>query len=167
MLSGCIVEDPPPYTQPTQTPPRLDLRLAEPPPDRVIIAEKGQTINFRLPFASEDAGETVTAFMFVDIWPLPLADLEVPGSTLDDTTRAFDLLYDARPQPIDVDFGCHRILVRVSHTPNFRITPPGSVIDEADVADAYWWLNIIDVAAGDDGSIQRNCPSDPFQVPAR
>lgn len=163
MLSGCIVEDPPPYTQPTQTPPRLDLRLAEPPPDKIILTEKGEPILFHLPFASEDAGETVTALMMVDNFPGTLDGRNLPGSTLDDTSRAFDLLF---PVTAPVELGCHRLWVRVSHEANFLPHPPGSVIDEADVADAYWWLNVIDLGAGDDGSILRNCPSAPVQMSA-
>lgn len=158
MLSGCIVEDPPPYTQPTQTPPRLDLRLAEPPPDQILIVEQGQMINFRVPFASEDAGETVDAVMLVDS-SLKVDGRTLPGSTLDDTSRAFDLVY-----PGTAGLGCHRLWVRISHTANFVRFPDGVVIDETDVADAYWWLNVIDVAAGEDGSILRNCPSAPVQI---
>jgi hypothetical protein len=103
--------------------------------------------------------------MFVDSLPVILAGPTVPGSTLDDKSRAFDLLYDPRT-PINVDLGCHRLLVRVSHTTNFVFSPPGHAIDPTDVADAYWWLNVIDVATGDDGSIVKNCTTEPFQVSA-
>jgi hypothetical protein len=165
MLSGCLVEDPPPYTKPTKTPPRLDLRLATPPPDQIIVAEQGEPIRFHIPFASEDAGELVGAYMFVDYSDTTLNYVSVPGSTLDDLSRAIDIDYTA---PNGVGVGCHRILVRVSHDGNFaRSFPFGTPIDDADVAEAYWWLNVIDVAAGDDGSILRNCPTPTAQVPAQ
>jgi hypothetical protein len=159
MFSGCIVEDPPPYTQPTKTPPRLDLRLAVPSPDRIIIAEQNEPISFHIPFASEDAGERIAAYLFLDFsenFRQPLGYVPVPGSTLDDLSRAIDITY---PAANDVSFGCHRIMIRISHDENFERFPPGAPIDVADVAEAYWWLNIIDVSAGDDGSVLRNCPA--------
>jgi hypothetical protein len=163
MLSGCIVEDPPPYTKPTKTPPRLDLRLATPSPDQIIVAEQGEPFRIHIPFASEDAGELVGAYMFVDYSDTTLNYVSVLGSTLDDLSRAIDIDYTA---PNAVGVGCHRILIRVSHDGNFaRSFPFGTPIDEADVAEAYWWLNVIDVAAGDDGSILRNCPTATAQVP--
>src|SRR5688572_20296073 len=57
MSSGCLIEDPPPYTQPKQTPPRLDLVAAVPPPDQVIVRKTGDLIEFRVPVVSEDAGD--------------------------------------------------------------------------------------------------------------
>lgn len=150
-----MVEDPPVYTKPTQTPPRINLRLAEPSPDRIILVEKGDPIPFRVPISSEDVGETVTAVMFVDESTTPIPNfVEIPGSTLDDVDRPIDMIY---PGLAEVDFGCHRLKIRVSHTNNLKLL--GEPINEADVAEAYWWVNVIDIAAGEDGSILRNCLS--------
>jgi hypothetical protein len=164
MFSGCIVEDPPPYTKPTKTPPRLDLRLAQPPPDRIIVVDRRDPIPFRLPFASEDGGEKVQAWLFRDYLAgdNALVSVEVPGSTLDDLDRKIEITY---PGSAAIPFGCHRIMIRVSHADNFNIYPFGDHIDEADVAEAYWWINAIDVAAGDDGSLFKNCATTETLAP--
>jgi hypothetical protein len=155
MLSGCLVEDPPPYTPPTQTPPRINLRLAEPAADRIILVDKGDPITFRIPVTSEDVGDSLTAAMFLDEATTPIPNfVEIPGSTLDDVDRRIEIVY---PGLAEVDFGCHRIKIRVSHTKNLKLL--GEPINQADVAEAYWWMNVIDLAAGDDGSILRNCLS--------
>jgi hypothetical protein len=163
MLSGCLVEDPPVYTKPTQTPPRLDLRRATPPPDKIIVAIPGDRIPFHLPFASEDVGDQVRGYLFLDYDPDPdksniaLDSISVPGSTLDDPAeRSLNLTY---PRVGDDTLGCHRITIRVSHEQNFVRFPYAAVIDNDDVAEAYWWMNVIDIASGDDGSTLKNCPA--------
>ena len=154
-MLGCLVEDPPLYTEPTQTPPRINLRLAEPPPDRIILVDKGDPITFYIPVTSEDVGDSLTAAMFLDESVIPIRNfVQIPGSTLDDVDRRIEIVY---PGLAEVGFGCHRIKIRVSHTNNLQLL--GEPINQADVAEAYWWMNVIDVAAGDDGAILRNCLS--------
>ena len=153
MLSGCLVEDPPPYVPPTQTPPRLDSRLAKPPIDQIIVRGQADPIDFSIPFASEDAGDRVLGFLFFDG---KQEDNDTrAGSTLDADNRHMDLTYSARSE---VAFGCHRVLMRLSHELNFSRTTSGEPIDPSDVAEAHWLVNIIDLAAGDDGSVLRGCP---------
>jgi hypothetical protein len=155
MLSGCLVEDPPPYTPPTRTAPRLDTRRAEPLQNNIVIVDKGDPIVFRVPVVSEDAGEPVQALLFVDSFPFNVNSDVVPASTLDDLSRRFELSYNGVPV---IDYGCHRMMVRVSHQSNFNFqTDAGVPIDENDVADAYWWINVVDLAGGDDGAVLRNC----------
>jgi hypothetical protein len=162
MLSGCLVEDPPLYTEPTQTPPRINFRLAEPAPGRIILVEKGDPITFRIPVTSEDVGEPLTAVMFLDESTTPIPNfVEIPGSTLDDLDRRIEIVY---PGLAEVDFGCHRIKISVSHTDNLKLL--GEPINQADVADAYWLMNVIDLAAGDDSSILRNCPTGTSPSPS-
>lgn len=158
MSSGCLVEDPPPYRQPTQTRPQLDLRLAIPAQNRIIVQGQQEPISFTIPFVSEDGGDQVRAYLFLDYSEdntLPLNSVAVPGSTLDDDSRAIRIDYPAQG---GVAFGCHTIMIRVSHELNFARFPFGAPLDVTDVAEAHWWLNIIDVASGDDGSVLRNCP---------
>lgn len=155
MLSGCLVEDPPPYTPPTRTAPRLDTRRAEPVQGKIVIVDQGDPIVFRVPVVSEDAGEPVQALLFVDSFPFNVHSDVVPASTLDDLSRRFELSYNGVP---DMDYGCHRMMVRASHQSNFNFqTEAGVPIDENDVADAYWWVNVVNLAAGDDGSVLTKC----------
>src|SRR5688500_1094673 len=93
MLPGCLIEDPPPYTQPGKTPPRLDLQSAAPPLDQVMVHRRGDPIEFKVPVASEDAGDPVQGFLLLDYSGGVSADLvafgQVPASTLADVNPRF------------------------------------------------------------------------------
>lgn len=163
MLSGCLVEDPPLYTPPTQTTPRLVTRLAKPALDKIIIVDKGDPIEFSMPVVSEDVGETVQALLFVDSFPFNSDTDTVPPSTLDDTTRSLELSYQSLPV---IDFGCHRMMMRVSHESNFDFqTSNGTPIDEARVSEAVWWVNVVDIASGDNGALLRDCSKNAAMSP--
>src|SRR5215216_170880 len=66
LLPGCLVDDPPAYAPPKRTPPRLDYHLARPSLDLLIVAKKPDELTFRIPVASEDAGEGLVAQFFYD-----------------------------------------------------------------------------------------------------
>lgn len=164
MLSACLVEDPPVYTEPTQTTPRLVTRLAKPALDRILVVDKGDPITFTMPVVSEDVGETVQALLFVDSFPFNSDTDTVPPSTLDDTSRSLELTYQPLLPPID--FGCHRMMMRVSHQSNFDFqNSNGTVIDDTDVSEAFWWVNVIDIAAGDNGAVLRDCIANAARSP--
>jgi hypothetical protein len=158
MLSGCLVEDPPDFVKPTRTTPRIDSRLVWPPLDQITIVGKGDPITFRLPVVSEDAGVKVQAYLFLDLSPDPVVTNSVPASTLDDTSRRLELAY--RPMTRLAEFGCHRFMARVSHADNFIFDtlPAGAPLNVADVAEVNWLVNVVNIAAGDDGSVLRDCP---------
>ncbi len=163
MLSGCLVEDPPLYTEPTQTTPRLVTRLAKPALDRIIIVDKGDPIEFSMPVVSEDVGEEVQALLFVDSFPFNSDTDTVPPSTLDDLSRSLKLSYQSLPV---IDFGCHRMMMRVSHQSNFDFqTSNGTPIDDADVSEAIWWVNVVDIAAGDNGAVLKDCVANAAMSP--
>lgn len=157
MLSGCIVEDPPPYQEPTQTRPQLDLRAARPPQNRFIVVGQGDPIEFRVPFTSEDVGTPLLAFLYLDGGSV--GSVEVPPGTLDEI-REIVLTYGPGPplEPGSVALGCHRFTLRVSHKDNFSLQVTGQPLDPSRATEAYWWVNVIDLAAGDDGRTLRNCP---------
>lgn len=142
MSSGCLIEDPPPYTQPEQTPPRLDLVAATPPLDQIIVRNTGDVIDFSIPVVSEDAGDRVVAFLQLDMGS-PTEDPFVsqgfaPASTLDDLSRKLTLpSYEVKAF---LTPGCHRFTLRVSHQLNFTIGT--EVEDPKDVAEVYWWANL-------------------------
>lgn len=156
MLSGCLVEDPPSYTAPTRTPPRLNLPGAFPPPDQVWVTEKGKSVPFEIPVSSEDDGIGLLGFLLVDYdgadnW-LPWGERsELPASTLDDDDRKLQFNPTVGGSGFALagtEVGCHRVTLRVSHRDNYQ---PASilVVDRADVAEAYWTLNVIDPNVGD------------------
>ena len=160
MFPGCLIDDPPAYTQPKRTPPRLAYHKADPLLDQLITIKSTDPLEFTIPVASEDAGEELTAQLILD------GDLinyvSVPPSTLDDTSR---VIRAPAPPPYIVKAGpgCHRFTLRVAHSstlPN-GFAPP---IDTSDVAEAYWWANIdLDLA---ETKMLMNCP-EPSRVQGR
>jgi hypothetical protein len=155
MATGCIIADPPPYTEPVQTPPRLDLVNADPPIDRVIVRNSGEIVQFSVPVASEDAGDELVALFFRDYEPEIfngvtefINDVSVPPSTLDDEDRPPITL----PWRVDVS-GCHSLTLIVTHRNNLRIFEP---VDPRDQAKAVWWGNF-DATPGSQSTLV-DCP---------
>jgi hypothetical protein len=146
MLPGCLIDDPPPYAAPKQTPPRLDTTHANPPLDQVIVKNSGEVVNFQMPVTSEDAGEALAAILLFDYGgdgsvPEPVSPTTpLPASTLDDPEpRVFNLPWTIRK---GVTPGCHRLTLRVTHFANLDQMRPAEVVDKKDLAEAYWFANI-------------------------
>jgi hypothetical protein len=155
MLPACLVEDPPPFTEPKQTPPRLDYAGATPLLDEIIVANNNDFIKFTIPVTSEDAGEGLTALLFLDYATGPQSEFiaisNLPPSTLDDPNeRVFSFTWKVKR----LTAGCHRFIVRAGHTTTMM--DPNNVVNTADLAEAYWWANI-DVAAQDANQLT-DCP---------
>jgi hypothetical protein len=154
MSFGCLIEDPPPYTQPEKTRPNLNLANSFPPPDQVIVRETNDPIDFRVPFVSEDAGDRVEGALLLDFAGASgaefLTNARVDASTLDDDTRELNVSWEVS---FWVPSGCVRFTLRVSHSSNFL--GGGEVIDEGDVSEAYWWANINPTT---DSNTLVNCP---------
>jgi len=156
MLSGCLVDDPPPFVAPRQTAPRLDYTKAFPGLDQVIVKNSGDLIKFEIPVSSEDAGDELFAILLFDYagegtGADPLNNGRLPASTLDDPNpRVFSLPWTVRK---GIDPGCHRITLRVTH---FKNTVSAEVIDKKDLAEAYWFANI-NVSPENANSLV-NCP---------
>jgi len=149
MLPGCLVDDPPPYNAPKQTPPRLDYHNAVPLLDQVIVAKSLDTIKFTMPFVSEDVGESLNAILILDYTSdslFRLADSKlIDASTLDDPGRAVSLSWSV----LAVSPGCHRLTLRLGHISNLPSATFHSTVNTSDVAEAYWWVNVVeDLALG-------------------
>jgi hypothetical protein len=157
MLSGCLVDDPPPFIAPQKTPPRLDYTQASPGLDQVIVTSYPDLIKFEMPVTSEDAGEPLSAALVLDFDGLDGVPLNsggyLPASTLADTSeRVFSLPWKVSRQ---IEPGCHRITLRVTHVGNTGSTTV-DVVDKSDLAEAYWFANI-NVTPENAGSLV-NCP---------
>jgi hypothetical protein len=158
MTAGCIIEDPPPYTQPEQTPPRLDLRKAVPLVDQIIVASRNDRIPFNVPVASEDEGDDLIAHLLLNYQgesgvPTQVGSNLVEASTLDDTTREIEIDWTIDPSVLP---GCQRLTLLVSHRLNFDPVKFGAVLDTSDVALAVWWANINPTAGSAD--MLMGCP---------
>jgi hypothetical protein len=160
MLSGCLVDDPPPFIAPQKTAPRLDYSKALPGLDQIIIKNSGELIPFSIPVASEDAGDPLVAQLLFDYAgdgsnPDFLRPANLPASTLDDQKeRVLKLPWKVRD---GVARGCHRFTLRVTHQSNVKPGEPELAIDKADQAEAFWFANI-NVAPDDAGSLV-DCPT--------
>lgn len=160
MLSGCLVDDPPPFVAPQKTAPRLDYSRATPGLDQVIVRNSGELIEFRIPVTSEDAGDPLQAQLLLDYGGDGaqadfLRPATMPASTLSDTNpRVFNMPWTVRPS---VAPGCHRFTLRVTHASNVPTEHPELAIDKSDLAEAFWFGNI-NVGPEDAGTLV-NCPS--------
>jgi hypothetical protein len=143
MLSSCIIEDPPPYSEPKQTPPRLDLRRAAPPYDQVLIVKLGERVTFNVPVSSEDAGDKIIGLLLLDYAGQDdLTDIargEAPAATLDDVDR--NLIVDW-PVAASATKGCHRLTLLVTHRDNYFFGK--GLTNKADSAVAPWNVFVID-----------------------
>jgi len=143
-LPSCLVDDPPPYAAPKQTPPRLDYENALPLLDQVIVANDGDVLNFSIPVTSEDAGEGLTALLLLDYIvgakaPDLIAYDRIGPSTLSDPDRKFQMQWAVQR----VVPGCHRFTLRAGHDSNLPSgTATAPVKNPADLAEAFWWANI-------------------------
>lgn len=159
MLSGCLVDDPPPFTPPRKTAPRLDVRQALPGMDRVIVTRAGELIPFSIPVTSEDAGDPLTAHLLLDYAgdgsiPDFLRPASLPPSTLDNPEpRILKLPWKVRDGVLP---GCHLFTLRVTHASNVKEDAPELAIDKADQAEAFWFATI-NVDPEDAGSLL-DCP---------
>lgn len=145
-MVGCVIEDPPPYSAPQQTPPRLDLFKADPNIDLTIVRSgAGETVNITVPVFSEDAGEPLIANLLLDYdsgWNKDLvASDEVPAGTLDDSApeREIEIDWTIGDRVSD---GCHKLTLLVTHVSNQNgdSTIPSPFKDDRDVAKAVWRL---------------------------
>ncbi|HVY29275.1 MAG TPA: hypothetical protein VHB79_22100 [Polyangiaceae bacterium] len=138
-MSGCLVDDPPPYPEPKQTPPRLDTSTMQPPMGFILNVNTNEQVPFRVNVSSEDAGEPLNAFLLLDNKDPPdeLFARPLPATTLDDTSRYFNVDWTVRR----VSPGCHRLLLRVAHAgnlPDSAATP----LNNADVAEVAWFVQV-------------------------
>ena len=143
-LQSCLVDDPPPFPESSQTPPRLNYHDAVPPLDQVIVAtSQVDTIKFTIPVASEDAGERVVGFLLIDYRGEDTPRIAAFGSLEPSTLTATD-----RPplslgwQVSGVTPGCHRLTLRVGHVSSLPEAGFHPTVNATDIAEAYWWMNV-------------------------
>lgn len=152
-MSGCLIDDPPPYPVATQTSPQLAYHDALPLLDQVIVAKTNDIIDFTIPVTSEDAGDTLHAFLLLDYAGGPSLSLDATSlapSTFDQGPREITLKWIVGlGMGADFKAGCHRLTLRVSHQLNIDINRVPEVFDAGDLAEAYWWANVnADPASG-------------------
>ena len=147
MLSGCLVDDPPPFITPQKTAPRLDYSKARPGLNQLIIRSSGDFLEFNVPVKSEDAGDPLVGNLLLDYTGkgsggIPLGFAGVSASTLDDPNeRLLKTTWKVFPKTA-ISAGCHLLTLRVTHFSNLVEGQSDQLIDDADLAEAYWLANI-------------------------
>jgi hypothetical protein len=141
-LSGCLIDDPPAYRAPQRTVPHINGLRAVPRLDEMILYPvRGNPISFSVPFSSEDVGERVQGRLFMDYVGsgsgLLVALSDVSASTLDEGERTLKMAFTPLS---NVEPGCHRLTLRVSHLNNWR--DAGDLYDPSDLDEAYWFAKI-------------------------
>jgi hypothetical protein len=141
LLGGCVVADPPDYGRTDQTPPLLLLGLADPNVHEVLHKKKGESVPFKVPVRSEDAGDDLFAQLFLN-YKLEGEDnprfTRVRASTFDDQEREVRITWNVPARQ-----GCQQLSLVVTHFSN--LDEGNLPIRAADTAIATWWINIDDV----------------------
>lgn len=161
LTTGCLVADPPQYEEPATTPVFLDVAAATPIVGRVIVGREPVTLDFNVPFRSEDNGDEI-AFGLLQDFGFPERTKEVfcnkvilPAGTFDETDRAISFSALA----LDATGGCYQLTLLVSHAKNWdRLgCRPDLVKGIDDTSMITWWLNV--VRPGQNPNDLVNCPS--------
>jgi hypothetical protein len=143
---SCIIADPPEYSTASQRAPVLDLYNASPAILKILEVSTNQVVPINVPLRSEDAGEQLTALLFLDYGTtpsnVPVGYAPIPASTYDDSNRAVSTPWSAPGER-----GCHRLTLLVCHQSSFNYSTYQILPSRTnDVALATW------VVAVDDGS---------------
>ena len=145
LLGSCIVADPPEYRNPVQTRPLLNVYLAVPSTQQILVVDSTLGTKFTVPVRSEDNGEDLTALFFLDYQVHPgefrLLSQNIPASTYDNTDREATFTW----KPMGDHAGCHYISLIVAHRGSFQ-NVDGDHLDpaagERDAAIVSWIVNV-------------------------
>jgi hypothetical protein len=156
VTSGCLLAEPP-ERNPRQTPPILNLALADPPVTRLLVLDGPTVYPFSIPMRSEDVGERVW-FALHRNYALGTTQSNrifgpesIEPSHLNDETRFVVFSGDLpAPEP------CYQLTLLVCHDSNFE-TASGFCeydVELEDTALATWW--VVTEATGEPGF--EGCP---------
>ncbi|WP_281331939.1 hypothetical protein [Polyangium sp. 6x1] len=172
LAPGCLVTAEPVTYEPQQTPPILVASGLDPDP-RSILVVGGDLGLAAFPIAasvaSEDAGESVKAALYIDYgfqnalkqpfrnilpnWP------ELPAATLADGPRPLvNISYS--DTVLELQPGCHRLTLIVTHEFDTRTGCPRDLRDSSQIT---WHFRQCDV--GDCPPVLENCPASEVSCP--
>lgn len=163
LLSSCLVSPPPDLNEETPTRPNLNLPLAVPPVNQVLIVDATDvSIPFSIPFSSEMAGEQMRAQLWLnygfekqrfllqralDATSPPRSGMEgqeEPGEEAGNPGER-ELTFYWNVSESRLPKGCQQLSLLMTHASNFDSSfdeQPGLPIDNSKVALATWWLNV-------------------------
>lgn len=151
LTASCLLGEAPEYQSRRQTPPVILTAGAEPTLTRVIRARQTESIEFKLLYRSEDAGESVGAILIRNFrvdgaLPTRIAGNEYePSSNLyPDEGEATQVAIPHTFGPADV--GCNSYTLLLTHSSNLDVV--GLPRSNDDVAFVTWWANVDDTSPG-------------------
>ena len=140
--SGCLVAEAPEYGPPRKTTPVIDWQSVDPPPYQ-ILKPIPPTQLFSIPVRSEDAGDGLVVYgyvdylngsypgaLFMDEWPF-----EPSPTSEHDLSFAWTIRGDISPE-------CHQVTIFVTHASNYGLGVnggPNGGVDPNDIASISWW----------------------------
>lgn len=167
LAAGCVVADPPPFSDPAKTPPVLSLGEANPPVYQIqplSLTSETKLVLINVPVRSEDAGDDLVALLFVN-WNVasnetasPIAKAREPASTFNDTGRSIEMVWDYQKTTP----GCWQLTMLVTHESNYDWIR-SSYGNPADIAIATWFFNVEDDPPGTNPL--SGCPKPAGMVP--
>ena len=166
LVTSCIVADPPQFTDPLQTPPELDVYRTLPPLNQVLVVKTGQMVPLTVPLRSEDAGEDLTAYFYLDYGTVGSTQLNVQtisASTYNGPPREVSTIWTVTLQKPNTPSAptCHVLSLLVAHQNSFQKVPDATKLDpdkaKVDAAFVQWWVNAN--PADDMTTTLVNCPS--------
>ncbi|HVU02879.1 MAG TPA: hypothetical protein VHE30_14060 [Polyangiaceae bacterium] len=149
-ITACL-DTPPEYQAAIPVPPVIETSLVTPSTTAPVIVT-GDTIDFTVPFRSDDEGEALVAYF---VWDLPTG-----GDGLDNIINNSVSVVDADPRPFaeqtnrEVTFhwpwsselkpgpGCHSVTMILSHNSNFQIGHGYLLVDALAAAQVTWFLGL-------------------------
>ncbi|HEX3851000.1 MAG TPA: hypothetical protein VHW01_08540 [Polyangiaceae bacterium] len=152
-VTSCIVANPPDFTDPTQTPPELNVYGTTPLLNHILVVKSGQIVPLTVPVRSEDAGEDLTAIFFLDYGTpnsFPINQQTISASTYNGPDRDINTSWtvvlrdpcsagqQCPPQ------ACHTLTLVVAHRSSFQnsdatLLDPGKA--KTDASFVQWWVN--------------------------
>ena len=142
VTSGCLLAEPP-ERNPRQTPPILNLALAEPPVTRLLVLDGPTVFPFSIPVRSEDVGELVWFALHRNYGLGTTRSTRIAGperlqpSHLNDTSR-----YITFSEELPAPDPCYQLTLLVCHDHSFE-TGSGlceNDLELEDTAVATWWV---------------------------
>lgn len=165
LVPACLVSPPPEFEDPRPTRPNVNQPLVVPKQSEVLILSEGDRPSFTVPFSSEDAGDDIRWFLWLNYGLDGMRLLEKnrlpPGGGLlpvhgapqgpPDRELTFSWLVGS-----DIPSNCQQLTLIVTHDSNVDWNED-LPIDKSLVAELTWWMNID--APLDGQQTLSNCPT--------
>lgn len=160
--TGCL-DTPPSYSAPVQSPPIILGNQVDPATSEVttiILPHPSQPL--KVPFRSIDAGEDLTAVLWLDFdpsrpqneifdqqWLDARSGLPADSRPLDEQDRSVTFEWDPKSSRVQ---GCHTFTVQLAHESTFPIDPPTgkfqpgelAATNSNDIGQVTWYFDVQD-----------------------